>query len=148
MAIADRFYTNGRNQEFEVELTDKEGQPTGLRVWVMDMECDAAVEVENQYNAKVTDMNLRHLRIEGEDVVSDIPEGQRGTLFNDRARDKYIACISRWDLNGESLFEDTDPDPECNYENKKLFMLIPGISDQVVAKIDALTGFTKPLKKG
>lgn len=148
MAIADRFYTNGRNQEFEFELADKDGNPTGLKVWLMDMECDAAVEVENQYAAKTTDLNLRHVRVDGDQVVSDIPEGQRGELFHKRARDKYIACISRWDLNGESLFDDTEPDPECNYENKKLLMAIPGINNQIIGWIDEISGFTKPLKKG
>jgi hypothetical protein len=114
----------------------------------MDMECDAAVEVENQYAALTTDLNLRHTKIDGDEIISDIPEGKRGEVFHARARDKYIACISRWDLNGESLFEDSEPDPECNYENKKLFLTIPGISNQVIKRIDEISGFTKPLKKG
>lgn len=148
MAIADRFYTNGLNQEFELELLDRDGKSSGLKVWVMDMECDAAIEVENQYAAKTTDLNLRHVRIDGDDVVSDIPEGQRGELFHSRARDKYAACISRWDFNGEGIFSDDDPDPECSYENKIALLRIPSVGGQIISKIDQISGFTKPLKKG
>lgn len=148
MAIVDHFYRNGYEQEFELELKDKDGNPSGLKVWVRDLECDAAIAVENEYAAKTTDLNLRYVRIDGDDVVSDIPEGERGELFQSRARDKYIACISRWDFNGEGLFSDDEPDPECSYENKLKFMGIPGINNQVIAKIDEISGFTLPLKKG
>lgn len=148
MAIADRFYTNGRNHEFEFELTDRDGNPSGLRVWLMDMECDAAVDVDNQYNAKTTDVTLRHVKIDGDKVIDGIPDGVRGELFQGRALDKYIACISRWDFNGEGLFSDDEPDPECNYENKKAFLGIPVVGDQVINRIDEISGFTKPLKKG
>jgi len=147
MAIADRFYRNGRNQEFEFELLDLEGEPSGLKVWLMDMECDAAVEVDNQYNAKTTDVNLRYIKVDGDNVTSDVPEGKRGELWQDRAHDKYVACISRWDFNGEGLFSDDEPDPECNYENKSKFLRIPNVGQQVVKRIDEISGFTKPSKK-
>lgn len=146
MALADRFYSNGYEQEFEVELLDKDGKKTGLRVWVKDLTCDAAVEVAERYRRKVTDLMLTSATVK--DGTAELPEGKRGELFHDEVRDKYAACISRWDFNGEGLFSDDEPDPDCDYDNKVKFLRIPGIADQVIGKIDDITVFTKPLKKG
>ena len=148
MALADRFYRNGYEQEFEVDLIGLDGEPSGLKVWVKDMTCDAAVAVTDTYKRKSTDLMLRHARTGDDGLSVDVPEGARGELYQDEVRDKYVACISRWDFNGEGLFSDDDPNPECSHENKCKFLTIPGISEQVVGKIDGISGFTKPLKKG
>ncbi len=148
MALADRFYQNGYEQEFEIDLKGPDGKESGLKVWVKDLTCDAAVAVSEDYKRKSTDMMLRHATSSGDGLEVDIPEGVRGALYQDELRDRYAACISRWDFNGEGLFSDDEPDPECSYDNKIKFLRIPGISEQVIGKIDALSGFTKPLKKG
>lgn len=148
MAIADRFYRNGYEQEFELELEDKDGNPSGLKVWVKDMECDAAIDVENEYAAKTTGVNIKHFRVDGDEITTDVPSDLAGQLWQDRARDKYAACISRWDFNGEGLFSDDEGEPECTYENKLAVLRIPGVGSQIIRKIDELSGFTKPLKKG
>lgn len=148
MALADRFYRNGYEQEFEVDLVGVDGEPSGLKVWVKDLTCDAAVEVTEEYKRKSTDMMLRHATSVGESLEVDIPDGVRGGLYQDEIQDKYAACISRWDFNGEGLFSDDEPDPECVYDNKLKLLRIPGVAEQVVGKIDSISGFTKPLKKG
>ncbi len=148
MAIADRFYANGRNKEFERELLGSDGEKSGLRVWVMDMQCDAAINVDNEYAAKTTDLNLRYVKMDGNTVTSDVPEGVRGEMWVSRAREKYAACIARWDFDGEGIFSDDEPDPECNDENKYKILGIPGVGDQIRAWIDEISDFTRPSKKG
>lgn len=146
MAVAEKFYSNGRNKEFEIKLKDKAGKDTGFVVWVNDMECDAAIEVENAYVAAVTDMNFRHSKVVGEDFITEVPKGERGDLWVKRTQDKYAACICRWDLNGEGVLGDDDT--ECTYENKINMLKIPGLGDQIRQKIDEISGFTTPLKEG
>lgn len=148
MPIADRFYRNGYEQEFELELLDRDDNPSGLKVWVKDMECDAAVAVDAEYRAKFTDMNLTYAKIDGDTMTVDAPEGKRGELWTNQARDKYAACISRWDFDGEGIFSDDEPDPDCTYDNKIKVLSIPGINSQIVKKIDELSGFTMPSKEG
>ena len=148
MAIADRFYANGRNKEFERELVGPDGEPSGLRIWVMDMQCDAAVAVDNAYSVKNTDVTLRYMKREGDVVTADTPDGMLGELVIGRVQDKYAACISRWDFNGEGIFSDDEPDPECTDENKVKVLGIPGVGDQIRAWIDEISDFTKPSKEG
>lgn len=148
MSISDRFYKNGYEKEFELELLGLDGSPSGLKVWVKDITCDAAIDVEEEYTAKFTDLSLKYVKLDGDGVATEIPDGIRGEILTSQSRDKYAACISRWDFNGEGLFSDDDPDPECNYENKIKFLRIPGVGNQVLSKIDQISGFTTPLKKG
>lgn len=109
MALADRFYRNGYEQEFEVDLIGLDGEPSGLKVWVKDMTCDAAVAVTDTYKRKSTDLMLRHARTGDDGLSVDVPEGARGELYQDEVRDKYVACISRWDFNGEGCSLMTTP---------------------------------------
>jgi hypothetical protein len=146
MAIADKVYRNGYEQEFELELLDGDGEKTGWRVWVKDITCDAAVAVTEEYRAKSTDLMLRSSKVEGDGMTVDIPEGDRGKLWQSEVSDKYIACISRWDFQGEALVNDDDGEPDCTYENKVIFMRMPIFAPQIVAKVDEISGFTKPSK--
>lgn len=148
MAIADRFYRNGYEHEFELELEDMDGNPSGLKVWLKDLTCDAAIAVDEQYRIKSTDIMLRYSKVAGDNLVQDVPEGIRGEIWTNQARDKYAACISRWDFNGEGLFSDDEGEPECTYENKIKLLRIPGVNAQIIGKIDEISGFTTPSKEG
>ena len=141
MSLADKVYRNGYEHEFEYEILDMDGKPTGIKVWLMDVTCNAAVAVDERYRALATDMVFKH-------TGDEAPDGARGELYVKQEFDKYVACISKWDLAGESLLPDGDADPECNYENKSIMMRIPGINSQITGKINEISGFTKPLKKG
>lgn len=145
MAIADKFYKNGHEKEFELELLLPDGSGSGLKVWVKDFQCDAVVAVDQDFEFKSTEISLKYSSIDDDGkIATDIPEDVAARLQVELYREKYIAAISRWDFNGEGIFDDEDPDPECNHENKSKLMMLPGVANQIKAKILEISNFTKP----
>ena len=141
MAIADKAYSSGQYEaEFERDLKAYNGKDIGVKIWVKGLDCQASLDVSNQYKIDVTDLLLRNRE-------QELPEGERGRLFVEEMRDRHIACISRWDFGGEELFEG-EGDPTCDYDTKLRFMAIPAFNDQVVKWVTEISDFTQPSKEG
>lgn len=142
MAIADKGYKSGKyEQEYERYLLAADGSDTGVKVWVKGLDCDASLAVHNDYMSKVTDVRIRA----GDDEVSD---GVMGDMVVGEMRDRYIACISRWDFGGEELFDgEGDPDVK-DLDTKMRFYGIPSFGMQVREWVAEIGDFSTPSKEG
>ena len=149
MAIADKAYSTGQYEaSFERDLKAYDGSDTGVKLWIKGLDCQASLDVSNKYKIDVTDLMLQtHAAKKDDESDHVLPKGERGRLFVEEMRDRYIACISRWDFGGQELF-DGEGEPECDYETKARFMAIPAFHEQVVKWVEEISDFTKPSKKG
>lgn len=134
MAIVDTAYKDGYEHEYERELTGHDGKAVGVTIWLKGLDCQASLAVHDDYQRSVTDLRIR---AGGE----DLPEGKVGDLVVDEMRDRYIACISRWDFNGEELF-DGEGVPVCDDETKRRFFNIPLFGKQVREWVAEIGDFT------
>lgn len=123
MSIADKAYANGYETEYERKLLGNDGKEVGVTIWLRGLDCDASIAVHDEYQKKVTDMRIRA----GD---KEIPEGVVGELVIDEMRDRYIACISRWDFAGEELF-DGEGEPLLDADTVKRFFNIPLFGKQI-----------------
>lgn len=136
MSIVDKAYRDGYEYEYERELLGRDGKPVGVTVWLKAADCNAAVAVDDKFNRDVAEIQTKNFG-------KDIPDGAYGDLLVNKARDEYIACISRWDFKGEELFEG-EGEPDCgDYETKLKFYKIPLFGKQVRDWVDDISAFTK-----
>lgn len=134
MAIADKAYKDGYEHEYERDLLGRDGKPVGVTVWIRGLDCQASLDVHDKYMRTVTDLRIRA----GD---KEVPEGKTGDLIVDEMRDRYLACISRWDFGGEELF-DGEGEPKCDDATKQRFFAIPLFGKQVREWIAEIGDFT------
>lgn len=134
MAIVDAAYKDGYEHEYERELLGRDGADVGVTVWIKGLDCEASLAVHDGYQRNVTDLRIRA-------AGEDLPEGKVGDLVVDEMRDRYLACISRWEFNGAELF-DSEGVPVCDDETKRRFFNIPLFGKQVREWIAEIGDFT------